>query len=83
MERKWQGLIMESREKELKAQWRAYLWVILLMITWLCMPVLLGAVGLSVYAWLSKTMTASVVFTSLSVFSTLEFTLCAVFFLPI
>lgn len=72
------GLIMESREKELKAQWRAYLWVILLMITWLCMPVLLGAVGLSVYAWLSKTMTASVAFTSLSVFSTLEFTLSAV-----
>ena len=78
MERKWEGLIMESRAKELKAQWRAYLYVILLMITWLCMPVLLGAVGLSLYAWLSKTMTASVAFTSLSVFSTLEFTLSAV-----
>jgi ABC-type multidrug transport system fused ATPase/permease subunit len=78
IEGKWQGLIMESRKKELKVQWRAYLWVLLLMITWLCMPILLGAVSLGLYVWLSKTITASVAFTSLSVFSTLEFTLSAV-----
>jgi ABC-type multidrug transport system fused ATPase/permease subunit len=78
LEDKWQALIMETRATELKAQSRVYSWTILLLMTWLSMPILLGAVGLSLYVWISKTMLASVAFTALSVFSTLEFTLSAV-----
>lgn len=42
------------------------------------MPILLGAAALSVYAWLSEVMVASVAFTALSVFSGLETTLSVV-----
>ncbi|KAG4430928.1 hypothetical protein IFR05_013586 [Cadophora sp. M221] len=78
LEDKWQALIMQSRDKELKAQTRVYSWMIFLLMTWLSMPVLLGAVGLSLYVWISKSMLASVAFTALSVFSTLEFTMGAI-----
>lgn len=78
LEDKWQAVIMQSREKELKAQTRVYSWMILLLMTWLSMPILLGAVGLSLYVWISKSMLASVAFTALSVFSTLEFTMSAI-----
>lgn len=42
------------------------------------MPILLGAAALSVYAWLSEVMVASVAFTALSAFSGLEITLSVV-----
>ncbi|KAK0113543.1 hypothetical protein ONS96_014402 [Cadophora gregata f. sp. sojae] len=78
LEDKWQALIMQSREKELRAQTRVYSWMIFLLMTWLSMPILLGAVGLSLYVWISRSMLASVAFTALSVFSTLEFTMSAI-----
>lgn len=78
LEEQWQALIMQSREKELKAQKRVYSWMIFLLMTWLSMPILLGAVGLSMYVWISNSMLASVAFTALSVFSTLEFTMSAI-----
>ncbi len=39
------------------------------------MPILLGAASLAVYAWLNSAMTASVAFTSLAVFTKLEYSL--------
>lgn len=78
IEKQWQCLIMESRGKELKLQLRAYIWVTLLSMCWMCMPILLSAVAFGVYAWLSETLLPSIAFTSLSVYTTLEFSIGSV-----
>jgi ABC-type multidrug transport system fused ATPase/permease subunit len=78
MESQWQEIIMAARVEELAAQWRAYLWAVFLMFCWLSMPILLGATALGTYACLNETLTASVAFTALAIFSSLEWTLSVV-----
>jgi ABC-type multidrug transport system fused ATPase/permease subunit len=78
IESEWQKTIMAVRDHELGLQGRVYTWGLFLSFCWLAMPILLGAAALATYAWLNGTMTSSVAFTALSVFSSLEWTLSVV-----
>lgn len=78
LEPQWQQVIMASRERELGAQWRAFKWATFMIFCWLSMPILLGAAALGTYAWLNGHVSASVAFTALSIFTTLEWTLSVV-----
>jgi ABC-type multidrug transport system fused ATPase/permease subunit len=77
-EKQWEKRILDAREQELKAQWSVYVWAIFLTFIWIAMPALIGATALSVYAWHEQQIKASLAFTALSVFSSLEWTISAV-----
>lgn len=77
-EQQWEKRILDAREQELKAQKSVYIWATFLTFTWIAMPALIGATALSVYAWQAQHIEASVAFTALSVFSSLEWTISAV-----
>ena len=77
-ERQWEKRILAAREQELKSQRDVYIWATFLTFTWIAMPALIGATALSVYAWQAQQIEASVAFTALSVFSSLEWTISAV-----
>ena len=77
-EKQWERRILEARERELRAQWSVYVWAIFLTFAWIAMPALIGATALSVYAWQRQQIIASLAFTALSVFSSLEWTISAV-----
>jgi ABC-type multidrug transport system fused ATPase/permease subunit len=78
IEPQWQQIIMATRNKELAAQWRLFKWATFMNFTWLSMPILLGAAALGMYAWLNGSITPSIAFTALAVFSSLEWTLSVV-----
>ena len=77
-EDKWQGKIMEVRRRELRTQWRVFKFDTTLIAIWIAGPILLAAVALATYAFLHKTLSASVAFTTVSVFEALEMTLAAI-----
>ena len=77
-EQQWEKRILDAREQELKSQRSIYVWATFLTFTWIAMPALIGATAISVYAWQAQQIEASVAFTALSVFSSLEFTIGAV-----
>lgn len=77
-EKQWEKRILAAREQELKSQRDVYIWATFLTFTWIAMPALIGATALSVYALQSQQIEASVAFTALSVFSSLEWTISAV-----
>ncbi|PLB52306.1 P-loop containing nucleoside triphosphate hydrolase protein [Aspergillus steynii IBT 23096] len=76
-ESEWGKTLLAARERELKEQRKVYVWATFLTFCWIAMPMLIGATSLSVYAWVAQKMTASVAFTALAVFSSLEFTISA------
>ncbi|EFR00574.1 hypothetical protein MGYG_09020 [Nannizzia gypsea CBS 118893] len=76
-EPQWGKSLLAARERELKAQREVYIWGIILTFCWISMPMLIGATSFSVYAWTTQQMTASVAFTALAIFSSLEFTISA------
>jgi ABC-type multidrug transport system fused ATPase/permease subunit len=71
-ESSWQQKVSEVRERELGAQWRVLSYDIALLTIWLLGPIMLSAVSLAVYASINGKLTASVAFTAMSVFETLE-----------
>lgn len=75
IESQWQSNIMAARSQELIVQRSLFIWAGFLIFCWLSMPIILGAAALGMYALLHETMTASVAFTALSVFASLEWTL--------
>lgn len=75
LEQQWQQTIMNLRDRELYQQKWVFVFGTTLTFLWLFLPILLGTVALGVYAWLNGTMTASIAFTALSVFQSLEWTL--------
>lgn len=77
-EEQWEKRILDAREQELKAQRSVYVWATFLTFTWIAMPALIGATAIAVYAWQAQQIEASVAFTALSVFSSLEWTISAV-----
>lgn len=77
-EKQWEKRILAAREQELKSQRSVYVWATFLTFTWIAMPALIGATALSVYAWQAQQIKASLAFTALSVFSSLEWTISAV-----
>ncbi|KAK2736230.1 hypothetical protein FQN57_000828 [Myotisia sp. PD_48] len=75
LERQWEQKIFEVRHTELQAQWRAFVYDILLIMVWIIGPVMLSAVSLGVYSLLYGDLTPSVAFTTISIFTAMEFSL--------
>lgn len=72
LEEQWQKRIREVRETELTALWTSFLYDIGLILIWILGPVGLSAVSLTVYALINDGLEASVAFTAMSVFGSLE-----------
>ncbi|KAF1817293.1 P-loop containing nucleoside triphosphate hydrolase protein [Eremomyces bilateralis CBS 781.70] len=71
----WYRRIRESREGELRAQWNVFVFHCFIVFCWIVGPVLLSASSISVYALLHDSLLPSVVFTSISIMSSIEMTL--------
>lgn len=77
-EDRWQNRIEKIRQEELAIQWKVFCLETCLIAIWILGPVMLSAVSLAVYAYLHGSLSASVAFTSISVFGSLEMTLAVV-----
>lgn len=75
LEGPWQKKIMDIRATELLAQWTAFMYDITLITIWILGPIMLSAVSLAVYALINGELSASVAFTSISIFGSLEMSL--------
>ncbi|KKZ63159.1 hypothetical protein EMCG_02536 [[Emmonsia] crescens] len=75
LENQWQRKIGDIRKAELNAQWAVFRYDIVLIGIWILGPVMLSAVSLGVYYVLHGELSASVAFTTVSIFSSLELTL--------
>ncbi|EFQ99803.1 canalicular multispecific organic anion transporter 1 [Nannizzia gypsea CBS 118893] len=75
LERQWEQKIYAVREAELSSQWQAFICEILLVTIWIIGPVMLSAVSLGVYTILHGSLSPSVAFTTISVFTAIEFSL--------
>ncbi len=78
LEREWYEKILTTRRKELNTQWRVFLCDTCLISIWIFGPVMLSAISLVTYALINKTLSASVAFTTVSVFEAIEMTLAIV-----
>ena len=74
-EKQWERRIHDARATELKMIWRIFCLDTILIFCWILGPILLSAVALTVYAAQHGDLSASVAFTSITVFSALEFSL--------
>ena len=77
-EAQWQNRISSVRSIELHTQWKVFCYDIVLIFCWILGPILLSAVALSVHAAANGYLSASVAFTSITIFSSLEFTLAVI-----
>lgn len=75
LEEQWQGRIAQARDTELRALWISFLYDIVLMFIWILGPIGLSAVSLTVYALIHGGLSASVAFTAMAVFNSLEMSL--------
>ncbi|EEH18071.1 hypothetical protein PABG_00634 [Paracoccidioides brasiliensis Pb03] len=75
LENQWQRKIGEIRAAELNAQWTVFSYDVVLIGIWILGPVMLSAVSLGVYYSIHGELSASVAFTTVSIFSSLELTL--------
>lgn len=75
LEEQWQNKIGQARNSELSALWTAFLFDVVLMAIWIIGPLGLSAVSLTVYALMNGGLSASVAFTAMSVFGSLELSL--------
>jgi ABC-type multidrug transport system fused ATPase/permease subunit len=78
LEKQWNNKILDVRGKELKEQWTVFANDTILITIWILGPVMLAAAALTVYAIINKTLSASVAFTTISVFEALEMTLAVI-----
>ena len=78
LEREWYEKVLHTRRKELRTQWQCFCWDATLISIWIFGPVFLSAISLTVYAVIHKQLTASVAFTTISVFEAIEMTLAII-----
>lgn len=78
LERNWYEKILETRRKELKTQWQVFIYDTTLISVWIFGPVMLAAISLATYAFINKELTASIAFTTISVFEAIEMTLAVI-----
>ncbi|KAH0558860.1 hypothetical protein GP486_004505 [Trichoglossum hirsutum] len=71
----WLARIRGVRERELGQQWNVFLADTALLFCWIAGPVMLAAVSLAVYSILHGSLSASIAFTTVSVFNRIEITL--------
>ena len=72
IENQWQKMIMDAREGNIQALRTTIIWGFSLTLSWMCLPIIFSTVSLRVYAYLNSGVNASVAFTALSIFSSLE-----------
>ncbi|RAL13245.1 P-loop containing nucleoside triphosphate hydrolase protein [Aspergillus homomorphus CBS 101889] len=72
LEQQWQNRVSEKRRIELMHLWKTSLYTTGMVSVWIMGPLLLSAVSLTVYALTHGELSASVAFTALSVFGSLE-----------
>ncbi|GKZ33936.1 hypothetical protein AbraIFM66950_004027 [Aspergillus brasiliensis] len=72
LEQQWQDRIKEKRRVELNLLWQTSLYTIGMVSVWIMGPLMLSAVSLTVYTLTRGELSASVAFTTLSIFSSLE-----------
>ncbi|KAJ5272463.1 hypothetical protein N7478_007588 [Penicillium angulare] len=75
LESSWEEKINAFRDTELRAQWRAFIWQTALFALSLFSPLMLSAAALGVFALVNGGLPASVAFTAVSVFGSIENTL--------
>lgn len=75
LEEQWQNRVGQARDTELRALWTSFLYDIVLIFIWILGPIGLSAVSLTVYAIIHGGLSASVAFTAMSVFGSLEMSL--------
>ena len=78
LEMPWQEKIGQKRAVELAKQWRTFHLSTTMIGVWLLGPLALSAVSLAVYAILHEGLSASVAFTTISIFSSIEMTLAVI-----
>jgi len=78
LEKDWYEKILKTRKKELNQQWRSFYFDGMLISIWIFGPTCMSAVALASYALLNGGLSASVAFTTLSVFEAIEMTLAVV-----
>jgi ABC-type multidrug transport system fused ATPase/permease subunit len=78
LEEQWQKRVRETRETELGALWASFLADIGLLAIWVLGPVGLSAVSLTTYAVINGTLSASVAFTAMAIFNSLEASLAII-----
>lgn len=78
LERNWYEKILQARKRELDTQWQVFKYDTTLISIWIFGPVTLSAISLAVYAIINKELTASVAFTTISVFEAIEMTLAII-----
>jgi len=75
LEKDWYDRILKTRRKELREQWRSFCLDTGLVSIWIFGPVCMSAISLATYAYFNNGLSASVAFTTLSVFEAIEMTL--------
>ncbi|KAK2809202.1 hypothetical protein FQN50_004038 [Emmonsiellopsis sp. PD_5] len=78
LENQWERKIGNIRKSELKAQGKAFALDVVLIGIWILGPIMLSAVSLGVYYLLYGELSASVAFTTVSVFGSMELTLAII-----
>lgn len=78
LEQDWYNRILKTRRKELREQWRSFCYDTVLISIWIFGPVCMSAISLATYAYVTGGLSASVAFTTLSVFEAIEMTLAVV-----
>ena len=78
LEKQWYDKILEYRKRELNTLWKTYIYDSILIGVWIFLPVMLAAASLTAYAIVNQTLTASVAFTTISVFESIEVTLAVI-----
>lgn len=77
IEGQWEKKIAERRHAELQSLWTSFLYSTGLISTWILGPLMLSAASLTVYALLYGELTASVAFTAMSIFGSLELSMAS------
>lgn len=72
LERQWEKRIMDLRNEELQRTWKIFLADTVLFSCWIISPIFLAAASLAVYSVLNENLSASIAFTALSIFKSLE-----------
>lgn len=77
LERQWEDKINACRTVELRAQWQTFIWSAVMLFLFILGPLGLSAASLSVYAWINGGLSASVAFTAVTVFASIEVALAS------
>lgn len=72
LERQWEKRVMDLRDEELQRTWKIFLTDTVLFSCWIISPIFLAAASLAAYSILNEHLSASIAFTALSIFKSLD-----------